>query len=262
MCQNHCVEGDPRLYIGVSTKAYLGYKQTGLWIAAARAALSVRPELAELGIRVFVAPSAPLILEAKAALAEFDCWVGAQDGQWQTGAATGAVSMQLLGEIGADFVELGHAERFSVFGETADETRRKAEAAGAAGLRVLLCIGEPARSSPEIAADHCLEQIRVVVQGGGIPLGRTLFAYEPWWAIGANRAAEPGYVNAVIATVKRRIHDEFAGQSLGVVYGGSAGPGTLGPLDHADGIFLGRFAHDPANFARVLDEAIARRRDR
>jgi triosephosphate isomerase len=45
---------------------------------------------------------------------------------------------------------------------------------------------------------------------------------------------------------------------LGIVYGGSAGPNTLEPLTEADGLFLGRFAHDPANYARVLDDALAR----
>jgi triosephosphate isomerase len=56
------------------------------------------------------------------------------------------------------------------------------------------------------------------------------------------------------------LFEEFDENPLGIVYGGSAGPGTLGPLVEADGLFLGRFAHDPGNFAAVLDEAIARRR--
>ena len=43
-----------------------------------------------------------------------------------------------------------------------------------------------------------------------------------------------------------------------MIYGGSAGPGLLTELgDTVDGLFLGRFAHDPAALAAVLDEAAA-----
>ena len=260
MCQNRGVARESSLFIGVSSKAYLGYAATTSWLAAARAALLARPELGLQHIQVFVAPSTPMLIQAQAALADTSCWVGAQDGQWQTGAATGAVSMQLLAELGLDFVELGHAERYRVFGETEGETRRKADAASAAGLKALFCIGEPERTTEKDAAEHCLEQIRDVVADGGFPLDRMLLAYEPWWSIGAEFPAPPAYVNGVIAGVRQRVREEFGASALGVLYGGSAGPGTLAPLTEADGLFLGRFAHDPANFARVLDDAIGLRR--
>ena len=261
MCQNRSVERETGLFIGASTKAYLGYATTTSWLRAAQATIAARPQLEPLGIRPFVAPSTPLLLEARGILAGTSCWVGAQDGQWQTGAATGAVSMDLLGELGLDFVELGHAERQRVFGETPDETRRKAAAAGAAGLRVLFCVGEPDRTGADAAAEHCVGQALAALGAAEFPLDRVLFAYEPWWAIGADRPAEPEYVNDVLAGVRAGLGREFAARPIGILYGGSAGPGTLAPLTEADGLFLGRFAHDPANFARVLDEAIERRRD-
>jgi triosephosphate isomerase len=258
VCQNRTVRRESALFIGASTKAYLGYAATMNWLRAARAALRDRPQLESLGIRPFVAPSAPLLLEAHSILAGTPCWVGAQDGQWQTGAATGAVSMSLLAELGMDFVELGHAERQRVFGESVDETRRKAAAAAAAGLRLLLCIGEPDLGPADAAAARCAEQVRAVIDENGVRLDRVLLAYEPWWAIGADRPAEPEYVNEVIAGTRERIVAQFGESALGILYGGSAGPGTLMPLDEADGLFLGRFAHDPANYARVLDDAIER----
>jgi triosephosphate isomerase len=261
MCQNRTVDSNAQLFIGMSTKAYLGPAATTTWLEAARDAFDARPELASLGIQPFVAPSSPMITEARAILAGTPCWVGAQDGQWQTGAATGAVSMTMLAELGMDFVELGHAERRRLFGEDDDEIRRKADAASAAGLRVLLCIGEPDRASAEDAARRCLEQVLAVAARGGIPLDRLILAYEPWWAIGAESPAEPDYVNAVIRGVRAGLGTTLEGEVLGILYGGSAGPGTLAPLTEADGLFLGRFAHVPANFARVLDDAIERRRN-
>lgn len=251
------MDGSARTYIGASTKAYLDRETTIKWLRAASDAMVERPALAESGVQVFVAPSAPLLLEARHILRETTAWVGAQDGNWQSGAATGAVGMDLLADLGMDFVELGHAERYRVFGETADETRRKSVAAFDAGLRLLFCIGEAERSSARQAAEHCVTQIRSALTD--IPASRVLLAYEPWWAIGADRPAEPGYVNDVLSETRQLVRDELGGDPLGIVYGGSAGPNTLAPLVEADGLFLGRFVHDPANFALVLDEALARR---
>ena len=48
-----------------------------------------------------------------------------------------------------------------------------------------------------------------------------------------------------------------------VVYGGSAGPGLLTRLGgNVDGLFLGRFAHDPAALGAVLVEAAGLARSR
>jgi triosephosphate isomerase (TIM) len=60
----------------------------------------------------------------------------------------------------------------------------------------------------------------------------------------------------VVAGLRRAVSQLTPGSS--VIYGGSAGPGLLTRLaDGVDGLFLGRYAHDPKAFATVLDEAIA-----
>ncbi|WP_371871314.1 triose-phosphate isomerase [Phytohabitans rumicis] len=75
-------------------------------------------------------------------------------------------------------------------------------------------------------------------------------AYEPVWAIGAAEPAGVDHIAAVCDALRARVPDSP------VVYGGSAGPGLLTRLRGAvDGLFLGRFAHDPAALADVLDEA-------
>ena len=76
------------------------------------------------------------------------------------------------------------------------------------------------------------------------------------WAIGAAEPAPDEHVNAVVAGLRRAV-SQLAPRSS-VIYGGSAGPGLLTRLaDGVDGLFLGRFAHDPQAFATILDEAIA-----
>jgi triosephosphate isomerase len=235
-------------YIGVSTKAYLGYDETLAWLSGVRAVLDARPGLADAGIQAFVIPSSPLLLAARDALDGTGCWIGAQDAHWSAGAATGGVSPALLAELGVTLVEIGHAERRRIFGETDEQIALKTAAVLEAGLIPLLCVGEPSRVDPAEAARVCAAQVRSAVPAGRH--GDVILAYEPWWAIGAAEPASPDYVNAVVRELRTL-------GCRGVVYGGSAGPGTLGPL-HVDGLFLGRFAHDPANFGRVLDEALSK----
>ena len=126
---------------------------------------------------------------------------------------------------------------------------RKVAAAQRNGLRPLLCVGEERREAPEEAARICLEQIRLA---GIDPQGPSpVIAYEPVWAIGAPQPADPDYVCAVADHLRQGLNIEHT-----LLYGGSAGPGLLPRLyPHVDGLFLGRFAHDPSNIALILEEA-------
>lgn len=87
-----------------------------------------------------------------------------------------------------------------------------------------------------------------------------IIAYEPEWAIGQAEAASADHVRAVAATLADRLRQDPRFATVRVVYGGSAQPGTLTDLrGDVDGLFLGRYAHDPAELARIIDEAAALR---
>lgn len=249
----------PAVLIGASTKAYLGFAQSVAWLDGIAAELDARPGLAGSGVVPFVIPSFPLLAAALDRLAPRGVLVGAQAVSWGDGAVTGEVSAALLAEMGVTLVEIGHAERRSHFGETDEVIARKVDAADAAGLRTLLCVGEPHRVDPAEAVAFCLDQVRSAIRADAAKLASVLVAYEPIWAIGADLPADPGYVTDVLTGLR-----EALGAIGGVpplIYGGSAGPGLLGRLPAADGLFLGRFAHEPAAFAAVLDEASTRIRN-
>ncbi len=240
------------LYIGVSTKMYLGYQASLRWLSEVRAVVDARPALAAgPGIRVFIIPSFPVLAQAKTIFAGSPVLLGAQNCAWSDGPLTGEVSPGMLAELGVSLVEIGHAERRAMFGEDDDVVARKVRGAVDAGLTPLLCIGEPGRVSPEEAAGFCLRQVHSAAGGDDPLIPRLVLAYEPVWAIGADRPAEPAYVNAVVELIRERL-----ASACPVIYGGSAGPGLLPQLTAADGLFLGRFAHDAANLGRVLDEAL------
>ena len=118
------------------------------------------------------------------------------------------------------------------------------------------------------AAGHIVQRSdltthRVVVDQvvSALPEGaakRVLVAYEPVWAIGAAQPAPHDYISSVCHAVRLALGDRLG--DFGIVYGGSAGPGLVAALgDSVDGLFLGRFAHDPAAVEAVLDELAAAR---
>lgn len=181
--------------------------------------------------------------------------VGAQDlASEDSGAFTGEVSGVELAEVGARVVEVGHAERRRLFGETDEIVTQKTSAALRNALTPVLCIGESVKSDPAVAAAESMRQVVSALEGA--PAGRVIVAYEPVWAIGAAEPAPAEYIRAVCAILRESVGDLAGRDDSVVIYGGSAGPGLLTQLgSDVDGLFLGRFAHDTAALGRVLDEA-------
>lgn len=175
--------------------------------------------------------------------------LGAQDCFWEdNGAYTGEVSPAVLKSIGCSLIELGHAERRRLFGETDTDVAKKAQAAVRNGMTPLVCIGEKTKGTTAEAVEECRPQIESILQ---VTDDEVIFAYEPVWAIGQPSPASAEYVVAVT----RELRKLCGGRTVRFLYGGSAGPGTFEAMrEGVDGLFLGRFAHDPARFREVITE--------
>lgn len=237
---------------------YFGYGRTLEWCRAVAAAASAHPAVASGEVELFVLPTAPAIPAAREILAPARVGVGAQDLSWaDEGAFTGEVSPAVLAELGCRYAEVGHAERRRLLGEDDAIVAAKTAAALRNGLTPVLCVGEPERGSADDAVDHCRRELAAVLSEA--PAGRAIVAYEPHWAIGAPEPASPEHVSAVAEGLAETLASLPDREGSRVIYGGSAGPGLLSKLSPAvSGLFLGRFAHDPAAFAAVLDEAAMR----
>ncbi|SKB49345.1 triosephosphate isomerase [Arthrobacter sp. 49Tsu3.1M3] len=243
------------ILVGVSTKMYLGYRDSLDWLERLQHEVDTRPALEAGRVVPFVIPSFPVLPAAARLLAGSPLLLGAQNCGWAAGPWTGEVAPSMLAELGVRLVEIGHAERRRHFGEDDAMVTRKVRAAGDAGLTPLLCVGERDGGQPAAAADFVFRQIESAVDGDWDLAGRLVVAYEPVWAIGAAEPAAAAYVSDVV----QRLRDQltFAGvPGLPVIYGGSAKPGLLPTLEGVSGLFLGRFAHEPVNFGTVLDEAL------
>lgn len=247
--------GDGIRFVGVSTKMYLGYRQSLDWMNGIRREVLARPALAG-SVQTFVAPSFPVLESARNIFADTPVTVGAQNCSDGDGALTGEVSAKLLAELDVGLVELGHAERRRLFGEDDALIQRKVAAALAADVTPLLCIGETDRSDARAAAEYCRAQVESALPPGA-GIGAVILAYEPVWAIGAPAPAPADYVNDIVDHLRSQLQPHTGEVGARILYGGSAGPGLLPLLGSVDGLFLGRFAHDPRNFGKVLDEALA-----
>lgn len=178
------------------------------------------------GVRVAVAPPFTLI-QTMAENAETMA-IGGQDCHAAaSGAYTGDVSAAMLADSGATFTILGHSERRAMHGESDDVVRAKADAALAAGLEVIVCVGET-------EAQRDAGQAEAVVCGqldGSLPVGegvtaRVTVAYEPVWAIGTGLTPSLEQIEAVHRAVRAAMIERLgpAGAARPILYGGSVKP--------------------------------------
>jgi triosephosphate isomerase len=241
--------------VGVSLKMYFGHAQTLDWCARVAELAHVHPAVASGAVELFVIPGYLAVPAAVEILEGSRVLVGAQDlASADNGAFTGEVSGVELAEIGVSVVEVGHAERRRLFGETDEIVAAKTSAALRNGIAPVLCIGEATEGEPADAASESLRQLASALDGA--PDGRVIVAYEPVWAIGAANPASAAHIRAVCAILRDTVATLPGRDDSVVIYGGSAGPGLLTELgSDVDGLFLGRFAHDTAALGRVLDEA-------
>lgn len=242
-----------RVIVGVSLKAYFGHRQAQDWFASVASIARTHPGVRDGRVELFVLPTFVQLASALEAFAGTRVQVGAQDvAATGPGAFTGEVTAAELAEIGASIGMAGHAERRRVFGESDAIVAAKTVRALESGLTPLLCVGET-REGDDAAATTTAQLERALE---GAPPGRVLVAYEPVWAIGAAEPATVEHVASAAAALRAALDADPARAGSAVLYGGSAGPGLLARLGTAvDGVFLGRFAHDPAALERVLDEA-------
>jgi triosephosphate isomerase (TIM) len=182
--------------------------------------------------------------------------------QAANGAFTGEVSAPMLTELDVHGVVLGHSERREHFNETDRALADKVPAAFAAGLKLILCVGETEDERDEGATER---KLRHQVQEGlekldNEQLGDVVIAYEPIWAIGTGRVATPEQAQDAIAFVRALVADRDAEQAqrTRILYGGSVNPDNaaeLLALPDVDGALVGGASLDPESFASIVAAA-------
>jgi len=187
--------------------------------------------------------------------------LGAQNVHWEDeGAFTGEVSPPMLGALRVGYVIVGHSERRSMFGETDETVNRKLRAVFAHGMTPILCVGETLRERDVGATEERVTwQVRAALAGvSSSDAAKLVLAYEPVWAIGTGRNAEPSDAGQVIALIRQTIADLYDGalaQAVRIQYGGSVKAGNIRDFmahPEVDGALVGGASLDPEELALIV----------
>jgi triosephosphate isomerase len=187
--------------------------------------------------------------------------IGGQDCHMvRAGAHTGCISAEMLSDAGARLTIVGHSERRAAQGESDADVRAKAVAAQAAGLSVIVCVGET-------EAERDAGQAEAIVLGqlaGSLPneaAGEWLsVAYEPVWAIGTGRIPSVEDVEATHAAIRSALVARFGdgGNAIRILYGGSMNgenAASLLAIDNVDGGLIGGASLKADKFLPIVQAA-------
>jgi triosephosphate isomerase len=188
--------------------------------------------------------------------------IGGQDvHQADKGAHTGCVSAAMLLDAGARLTIVGHSERREAQGETDADVKAKAEAALAAGLDVILCVGESlAVREAGNAIAMVSRQLDASLPMPAVDPASFAVAYEPIWAIGTGLIPSMEDIREMHAALRDRLVEAYAGcgRDIPILYGGSVkasnAPEIFGVPD-VDGALVGGASLKAADFLPIVEAA-------
>jgi triosephosphate isomerase (TIM) len=254
-----------KLYVGTSWKMNKTVGESRIYIKNLSDFMNKNPEIIN-EIEVFVLPTFLAIDSAAGIIKETNTKLktGAQDCCWEdSGAFTGEVSPLHLKDIGASYVEIGHAERRAIFMETDEMVAKKTAAIIKNNMRPILCIGEEKKPDQIDIALHFLEN--QLLEGLSMidkaDIKNVVIAYEPVWAIGATASAPLDYLSEAMDFLRDLLNRKFGnncGDNQDIIYGGSVTPETakdILALPACDGIFVGRAALNVDYFISMIKMA-------
>jgi len=208
---------------------------------------------------VMLCPPFPLISALAHAVAGRGVLVGGQDCHTAaSGAHTGDVSAEMLKDIGASAVIVGHSERRADHAEHDRDVAAKAGAAHRAGLTAIVCVGETAGQR---AAGLTLEVVGRQLVGSlpeGVTAANTVVAYEPVWAIGTGLTASATDVADVHGFMRGLLRASLSGEgeAMRLLYGGSVKPSNakeLMSIAEVDGALVGGASLKAADFLGIIE---------
>lgn len=211
---------------------------------------------------VDVALCVPAVLIERAARTVPGFAIGGQDVHHaDKGAHTGSTSATMLLDAGARLAIVGHSERRDAQRESNEEVRGKAEAGLAAGLSVILCVGESldVREAGE-AVKTVVDQLDRSLPQAIATDGMLAIAYEPIWAIGTGKIPTIAEIAEMHAAIRARLRDRFGGSAdhVRILYGGSvkaSNAGEIFAIGDVDGALVGGASLKAADFIPIVAAA-------
>ena len=226
----------------------------------------LRKELSGVdGCGVAIAPPAIYLDLAKHAISGSHIALGAQNVDVNlSGAFTGETSADMLKDVGAKYIIIGHSERRTYHKESDEFIAKKFAVVKEAGLVPVLCIGETdAENEAGKTEEVCARQIDAVLETqGAAAFEGAVIAYEPVWAIGTGKSATPAQAQAVHKFIRDQIakKDAAIAQQVIIQYGGSVNDKNAAELftqPDIDGALVGGASLKADAFAVIVKAAAA-----
>jgi len=209
-----------------------------------------------------VALCLPATLIERAVRAASGFAIGGQDvHQAGQGAHTGCISAAMLIDAGARHTIVGHSERRAAQGETDADVRAKAETALAAGLAVIVCVGESDAVREQGGAVETVSAQLDASLPASFPAGaRFSVAYEPIWAIGTGKIPSTADIAEMHAALRGRLMAAFGetGSDIRILYGGSVKASNatdIFAVPDVDGALVGGASLKSADFLPIVEAA-------
>ncbi len=192
--------------------------------------------------------------------------VGAQNLHYaQNGIFTGEISAEMLKEVGATYVIVGHSSRREFDNDTDEKINLKIKTALNNGLIPILCIGETAKQREANRTYRVLKKQLSIDLEGVEDISQVVIAYEPLWAIsdGVNPAPIPtiqeiATVNSGIKRVLRQMFGKDAVKKVKILYGGSVGANNVAEIiseRSVSGVLVGGASLNVDKFLGIIENS-------
>ncbi len=213
------------------------------------------------GVDIMIAPVFTALDPVSKVVRDTRVGLGAQNLYWEKeGAFTGEISADMLVSAGCRYVIIGHSERRQYFGETDETVNRKINAALAADLIPVFCIGETESERDSGKTFSVLDkQVKDGLNNRVVDeLGTLVIAYEPVWAIGTGKTATSDQAQEAHKYIRSLISDSFGtalADTVRILYGGSVKPANVSELmgmADIDGALVGGASLEAESFSQIV----------
>jgi triosephosphate isomerase len=210
---------------------------------------------------VVLAPPATALVQVQKQIGASGILLSGQNCHWDDcGAFTGEISPLMLRDAGCTYVIVGHSERRHIFHENDELITKKLAGAMRNQLRPILCVGETlGERESGLTIEVITRQLDIALKGlekNGI--SNVEVAYEPVWAIGTGRNANPEQITEVHACIRHLLTTFFGedhGKDVRILYGGSVKPENareLAKTAEVNGLLVGGASLKAETFLPVI----------
>ncbi len=212
--------------------------------------------LHSLDFRVVVCPPTPFLSMIATLVEDSMLLLGAQDcHSLPCGSYTGGVSAEMLRDVGASLVIIGHSEMRAA-GDDNNAIKAKASAVVRAKMLPVICVGDDVQSR---AIGRDKEMIIYQLSYAVPPEAKNIIiAYEPIWAIGTGKAADEGEISLIFDTITEYMQRAFPAIKFALCYGGSVNSKNAADIlkiRGCNGLLVGNASLETYEFLKIIATA-------